>query len=61
MNEEKKIIYLKDHPDYIKILIQWEDVNKVRVKDGLKPLPKPTPPIAVPGSIFDKEIFDKEI
>lgn len=55
MNEEKKIIYLIDHPDYLKTLIRWEDINILRVKIGLKPLPKPTPPIAVPGSIFYKE------
>lgn len=54
-NEDKKIIYLIDHPDYLKALVRWEDINILRVKIGLKPLPKPTPPIAVPGSIFYKE------
>ena len=55
MDEEKKIIYLIDHPDYIKAIIRWEDINKLREKDGLKPLPRPTPPIAVPGGPFYKE------
>lgn len=55
MNEEKKIIYLIDHPDYIKSIIRWKDINKIRKKNGLERLPKPTPPIAIPGSIFYKE------
>ena len=54
-NEDKKIIYLIDHPDYIKSIIRWKDINKIREKNGLKRLPKPTPPIAIPGSIFYKE------
>lgn len=51
-NEDKKIIYLIDHPDYLKSLIRWKDINKLREKDGLKHLPRPTPPIAVPGGPF---------
>ena len=55
IDEDKKVIYLKNHPDYIKLLTIWEDDNKIRKLNGLEPLPKPTPPIAIPGSIFDKK------